>query len=140
MGGDFAPANAVAGAIDALRESCGRFSVVLVGQEHLINEELRKPGNQVTVARGGGSCSISNATEVIAMHDSPTAALKTKRDSSITVGLTMHKENKVDAFVSAGNTGAVMSASTLILGRINGVGRPTIGALVPTAKDPCLLR
>jgi len=139
MGGDFAPVNTVAGAIDALRESGGRFSVVMVGQEQLINEELRKPSNQVAGIHGGGSCSISNATEVIEMHDSPTAALKTKRDSSITVGLTMHKDNKVDAFVSAGNTGAVMSASTLLLGRVNGVGRPTIGALVPTAKDPCLL-
>lgn len=139
MGGDFAPTNAVAGALDALRESEGRFSIVLVGQEDLVNKELRKPVNHIGALQGGGSCSISNATDVIEMNDSPTAALKTKRDSSIAVGLTMHKDNTVDAFVSAGNTGAVMSASTLILGRVRGVGRPTIGALVPTAKDPCLL-
>jgi glycerol-3-phosphate acyltransferase PlsX len=139
MGGDFAPANTVAGAVEALRESGGRFSVVLVGRERLLNEELRKPSNQTADIRGGGSCSVANASEVIEMHDAPTAALKTKRDSSITVGLTMQKNHKADAFVSAGNTGAVMSASTLLLGRLNGVGRPTIGALIPTAKDPCLL-
>jgi glycerol-3-phosphate acyltransferase PlsX len=73
------------------------------------------------------------------MHDLPTAALKTKRKSSISVGLYLQKEGDVQAFVSAGNTGAVLSAATLILGRIHGIGRPTIGALVPTAKSPCLL-
>ena len=139
MGGDFAPANTVAGAMDAIRESGGRFSVVLVGQQERISVELQKPGNHIPAAQRDQLCSIINATEIIEMHDSPTAALKTKRDSSITVGLTAHKDRKVDAFVSAGNTGAVMSASTLILGRVNGVGRPTIGALVPTVKDPCLL-
>jgi glycerol-3-phosphate acyltransferase PlsX len=139
MGGDYAPANVVAGAIEALRESGERLSLVLVGQQEQIRAELKKPTNQIPGGQDKDSCSIMNATEVIEMHDSPTAALKTKRDSSIAVGLNMHKERKVDAFVSAGNTGAVMSASTLILGRIAGVGRPTIGALVPTAKDPCLL-
>ena len=73
------------------------------------------------------------------MHDLPTAALKTKRKSSIGVGLHLQKDGQVHAFVSAGNTGAVLSAATLILGRIHGIGRPTIGALVPTAKSPCLL-
>lgn len=139
MGGDFAPANTVAGALAALRESGERISVVLVGQQDRISAELRKPHNQVFKEVGENSCSISHATEVIEMHDSPTAALKTKRDSSITRGLTLLRDNRVDAFVSAGNTGAVLSASTLILGRIPGVGRPTIGALIPTAKDPCLL-
>ncbi len=137
MGGDFAPANVVAGAIEALRESGGRFSVTLVGQKERIETELKKsvnrhPGHENLL-------NIVNATQVIEMDDSPTAALKTKRDSSITIGLTLHKEQKVDGFVSAGNTGAVMSASTLILGRVNGVGRPTIGALVPTVNEPCLL-
>jgi phosphate acyltransferase len=139
MGGDFAPSNTVAGAVEALRESDGRFSVVLVGQEERTNAELSKPNNQIGTVSGRGSCSIINASEIIEMHDSPTAALKTKRDSSITVGLTLHKEGKVDAFLSAGNTGAVLSASTLFLGRVTGVARPTIGALIPTAKAPCFL-
>jgi len=80
-----------------------------------------------------------HAPEVIDMHDLPTAALKTKRLSSIAVALQLHRDGKADAFISAGNTGAVLSAGTLILGRIKGVGRPTIGALVPTASAPCLL-
>ena len=138
MGGDFAPANTVAGAVAAIRESGGRLSVVLVGQQDLISAELKKPENQVAHMEGA-LCSITNAGEVIEMRDSPTAALKTKRDSSIAIGLSLHKDKKVDAFVSAGNTGAVLSASTLILGRLQGVGRPTIGALLPTAKEPCLL-
>lgn len=138
MGGDFAPANTVAGAVAAIRESGGRLSVVLVGQQDLISAELKKPENQVAPMEGA-LCSITNAGEVIEMRDSPTAALKTKRDSSIAIGLSLHKDKKVDAFVSAGNTGAVLSASTLILGRLQGVGRPTIGALLPTAKEPCLL-
>ena len=139
MGGDFAPTNTVAGAVEALRESAGRFSVVLVGQENRLTTELEKAGNQSDLLSSGETCTVVNATQLIEMNDSPTAALKTKRDSSIAVGLTLQKERKVDAFISAGNTGAVMSASTLILGRLNGVGRPSIGALVPTANAPCLL-
>lgn len=139
MGGDFAPDNTVTGAVEAIRESDGRFSVVLVGQAERINAELNKPINHLGTLSGKGSCTIVNAPEVIEMHDSPTAALKAKRDASIPVGLTLQKEGNADAFLSAGNTGAVLSASTLILGRVPGVARPTIGALIPTAKAPCFL-
>jgi glycerol-3-phosphate acyltransferase PlsX len=139
MGGDFAPDNTVAGAVEAIRETDGRFSVVLVGREEQIRTELSKPNNHIGTLSGKGSCAIVNAPEVIEMHDSPTAALKAKRDASIPVGLTLQKEGKADAFLSAGNTGAVLSASTLILGRVPGVARPTIGALIPTAKAPCFL-
>jgi glycerol-3-phosphate acyltransferase PlsX len=66
------------------------------------------------------------------MHDSPTSAIKKKKDSSIVRGATLVREKKADAFVSAGNTGAMMAASTLIMGRIKGFGRPTIGAQFPT--------
>ncbi len=133
MGGDFAPANVVAGALEALRESANRFEVVLVGPEDRIRQELTR------LSANGHSCSVVNATQVIDMHDGATAALKQKKDSSISVGMNLHKEQKVDAFVSAGNTGAVMSASTLILGRIEGVGRPTIGAFFPSEQGICLL-
>jgi glycerol-3-phosphate acyltransferase PlsX len=75
-----------------------------------------------------------HAPDVITMNDAPNAALRTKKQSSIGVGLTMHREGRVQGFVSAGNTGAVLSASTLILGRVEGVGRPTIGALIPTLR------
>jgi glycerol-3-phosphate acyltransferase PlsX len=73
------------------------------------------------------------------MQDSPTAALKAKKGSSIAIGLQMVREGRAHAFVSAGNTGAVFSASTLILGRLDGIGRPTIGALLPSAQSPCFL-
>jgi glycerol-3-phosphate acyltransferase PlsX len=73
------------------------------------------------------------------MEDSPTAALKQKKDSSLAVGMRLHREKKADAFVSAGNTGAVLSAATLILGRIQGVTRPTIGTFIPAENGVCLL-
>lgn len=133
MGGDFAPHNVIAGAIDALRTSKNGFRVVFVGSEDRIRAEL------VQHATNELDYDIVHASEVIAMDDIPTAAIRQKKDSSIAVGLTLHKEGKVDAFVSAGNTGAVMSASTLLLGRLEGVGRPTIGAFLPTEKGVCLL-
>ena len=138
MGGDFAPRNVVAGAVEALEEAQGRISLLLVGQEEKVRDELRN------VERSGkplreDECSVIHASEVIDMHDAPNAALKVKKRSSITVGITLHREGRAQAFVSAGNTGAVLSASTLILGRIKGVGRPTIGALIPTEHKPCLL-
>jgi glycerol-3-phosphate acyltransferase PlsX len=133
MGGDYAPQNTVAGALEALEETGNRFSVVLVGREDAINEELQKH------RANGRAHSVVNASEIITFNDTPTTALKTKKQSSIVVGMTLHKEGKVDAFVSAGNTGAVLSASTLILGRIEGVGRPTIGTTFPTQRGVCIL-
>jgi len=140
MGGDFAPAHVIAGACGALQGSGERLRLVFVGPEDILRAAIRDQ------ARAKGGCtlpehlySIVHAPEVIDMHDLPTAALKTKRLSSIAVGLHLHRDGKADAFISAGNTGAVLSAGTLILGRIKGVGRPTIGALVPTADAPCLL-
>ena len=140
MGGDHAPGVVVKGALDAVTESSGRISVILVGREEAIQAELRTHAARGAAAKIAGTLRTANADEVIEMHDAPNAALKTKKNSSIAVGLALHKEGKADAFVSAGNTGAVLSASTLILGRISGIGRPTIGALFPTAKNtPCLL-
>lgn len=137
MGGDFAPANVVAGAIDAVRESGGRFSILLVGDEQRVRDELSK--NNPLPESITKFMSIEHSSETIDMNDAPNAALKTKKKSSIAVGIELHRDKKADAFVSAGNTGAVLSASTLILGRIPGVSRPTIGALIPTMKSPMLL-
>ncbi len=137
MGGDFAPQNVVAGALEALTETQSRFSLLLVGKEESITQELHKRQGTHFPAE---ALTIVHATEVIDFRDSPTAAVKTKKDSSIAVGMNLQNEGKADAFVSAGHTGAMLSASTLILGRMKGVGRPTIGALVPTtANTPCLL-
>ena len=133
MGGDFAPANEVAGALSALRESNNAFEVVLVGNEQQLRAELEKSHAE------GLAYSIVPASEIITMEDSPTAAVKQKKDSSLAVGIRLHLEGKADAFVSAGNTGAVLSATTLILGRIKGVSRPTIGTFLPAEGGSCLL-
>ncbi len=133
MGGDFAPAYEVHGAVDALRESGNRFHVVLVGDEAKINDELRKHDT------AGLDFSIVHAPDVIDMHDSPVVSIKTKPNSSLVKGMTMHKQREVDAFVSPGNTGAVTAASTLILGRIPGVSRPTVAAIFPSENGPTLI-
>lgn len=133
MGGDFAPVNEVAGSVEALRASDNAFEIILVGKEPEINEQLAGQSVQ------GLPISVVHADDVITMKDSPTAALKQKKNSSLAIGMNLHKEGKADAFVSAGNTGAVLSAATLILGRIKGVSRPTIGAFFPSEKGVCLL-
>ncbi|MBI4548582.1 MAG: phosphate acyltransferase PlsX [Ignavibacteriae bacterium] len=133
MGGDYAPHNVVAGAIEALRETHNRFEILFVGAEQILQNELQR------AKVNGLSYRIIDAAQVIDMNDPATAALKQKKDSSISVGMTLHKENKADAFVSAGHSGAVLSTSTLILGRIEGIGRPTIGAFFPTEQGICLL-
>lgn len=132
MGGDFAPANEVAGAVQAVREKPG-INVILVGKEDQLRAELSRH------QAGSLPISVVDAPEVVTMEDSPTAALKQKRNSSLAIGMNLHKEGKAHAFVSAGNTGAVLSASTLILGRIKGVSRPTIGAFLPSENGVCLL-
>ncbi len=133
MGGDFAPGNEVAGAIEALRQGRNEFEVILVGKEEEIRAQLKAHDTK------GLSYSIVHADEVITMDDPPTAALKQKKNSSLAVGMRLHQEGKAEAFASAGNTGAVLSASTLILGRVKGVSRPTIGAFLPSEEGVCLL-
>jgi len=133
MGGDFAPLNDVSGAVIAAEEKQDSIEIILVGKENLIKDELSK--HKVNLK----NISIVNATETVTMEDSPTESLKSKSDSSISVGLKLVKEKKADAFISAGNTGAVMTASILKLGRIPGVGRPTIGSLFPTDKGKTMV-
>jgi len=133
MGGDHAPYVVVEGALDALRQTANRFEVILVGDKNAITTELQKyPGSSQSVR-------IEHAAEVVNFDDDALAPVRTKKQSSIAVGLQLHKSGEADAFVSAGHTGAVMSASTLLLGRIEGVGRPTIAATLPSEKGYCLL-
>lgn len=125
MGGDFAPRNAVLGTVEAQAANPG-LELYLVGDKQqiadvLVNEDLKFDHNYIV-----------HADEVIGMDESPMQAIKAKPQSSLVVGAKLIKDNKADAFVSAGNTGAMMAVSTLIIGRITGVGRPTIGATFPT--------
>jgi phosphate acyltransferase len=132
MGGDFAPQNAVVGAIQAASED-NSIELFLCGRENEITDVINR--NNLNFAKNH----ILNASEIISMSDSPTASLKTKTDSSIVVGAKAIKEKKADAFVSAGNTGAVVAASTLIIGRLKGVERPTIGSYMPSESGATTL-
>jgi glycerol-3-phosphate acyltransferase PlsX len=128
MGADFSPHNEVSGALQAVKESSGRFRVLLVGKQGLLEEELRV---QTSGNYDKEHIEIVDAQEVISMDEEPVQALRQKRHSSIIVGLQAVKQKQADAFVSAGNTGAVMSGGTLELGRIFGVSRPMIGSQFP---------
>ncbi len=126
MGGDHAPGSVLAGALDALRETGNRFGVVLVGPEPVLRKELDR------FDHAGLSWEIVDAPQIIDMHADAMAGVRQKKDSSISVGITLHKEGRADAFISAGHSGAVMSGATLLLGRIQGVSRPPIGTFFPT--------
>jgi glycerol-3-phosphate acyltransferase PlsX len=132
MGGDYAPQNAVVGAIDAYNEK-NDFELFLIGKKEEILSVIKS--NKLSFDEKF----IIHADEIIEMGDSPTSAIKSKPNSSIVKGAQLVRDGKADAFVSAGNTGAMMSASTLIMGRIPGVGRPTIGAEMPNVHGVCYL-
>lgn len=132
MGGDFAPQNIVTGAIEAYHAKKD-FQLYLIGKTEEILSVIKS--NQLSFDEKF----IIHSDQVIEMGDSPTSAIKSKPDSSIVKGAQFVKDSKADAFVSAGNTGAMMSASTLIMGRIPGVGRPTIGAEMPNVYGTCYL-
>lgn len=137
MGGDFAPTSEVEGGLLALKESLKQavpLFIIYVGVQEKIEEIINNSviENKEELLK---YIEIINASEVITMHDDPVVALKTKKDSSMVKGLQLHKEGKADAYVSAGNTGATLSIATIMLGRIEGVTRPTIGVFLPTSKN-----
>lgn len=134
MGGDHAPSAEVDGAAQALTELPPTFLIQLVGRSGEIEKAL---GAHRDVLRS--RIEVVEAPEVIGMGEKPLQALRAKPKSSIAIGLTLQKNGKSDGFISAGNTGAVMAASTLILRLHTGVTRAAIGALLPTAREPLLL-
>ncbi len=132
MGGDNAPGEIVKGAMDAILKE-PNMKVFLVGKEDLIHKELSKyqyPKDQLEVVP---------ASEIIEMAEVPTNAIRKKKDSSMVVGMKMVKEGKADAFVSAGNSGAVLVGGQVIVGKIKGVERPPLAPLIPTKKGVSLL-
>lgn len=130
MGGDSAPGVTVQGAVDAAREL--GTEILLVGREDTIRQELGENGNGLPIE-------VVHAATTIEMHDHPANAVRSKKDSSIVVGMRLVKEGRADAFVSAGNSGAVMAAALLVLGRSEGIDRPAIGTVIPTRKGRTLL-
>lgn len=126
MGGDFAPLEAVKGAADFIASTTNTaIHLTLIGDESKIREHLADH------PIAAGRYSIVHAAQVIGMHEHPTKALKEKQQSSIAIGFHLLATGKTDAFISAGNTGAMMVGSLFSIKAIEGVLRPTIGAYMP---------
>ena len=130
MGGDHAPQAPVAGALEALAELDAAHSIQLVGRRAVIEDQLGKLDGAQSARR---RIEIVDAPDVIEMTDKPTA-VRGKANSSMMVGLRLQADGKSDAFVSAGNTGAQMAASMLLLRLHTGLKRPAIATVFPTAK------
>ena len=129
MGGDYAPAEIVRGALLAVAEYGAE--VLLVGNEAAIRAELKD--------KNDGRIAVVSASEVISMGESPVKAVRRKKDSSIVRAVQMVKEGRAEAMLSAGNTGAVMAAALLELGRLEGVDRPALMTLVPNPHGHTVL-
>jgi glycerol-3-phosphate acyltransferase PlsX len=128
MGGDYAPAYEVAGTFEALKHLGESAEIILVGRENEIKRELERHNKSELIR-------VVHAPDVVGMADEPSAIVKNRKESSLYIGIDMMKRGDVDAFVSAGNTGAVMATATMVCGRISGVSRPTIGSFFPTATN-----
>lgn len=128
VGGDNAPDAVLEGVVSALTADAA-LEVVLVGPAEIVGP----------FAAGHARTEALPASEIIAMEESATAAVRTKKDSSIVVGCRAVRDGRAQGFFSAGNTGAMMAASTLVMGRIPGVQRPAIATVLPTAGPPCVL-
>ena len=129
MGGDNAPNEIIKGALDARREIEG-LEIVLLGQKDVIQKQLDLHGETAEVV---------DAPQVIHTGDKPLVAIRQKKDSSLIKGLMMVKEGTADAFVSAGSTGAVFSGALFNVGRIKGVDRPALAAILPTQTGKTIL-
>lgn len=127
MGGDHAPSETVAGAIDAAARG---VDVVLVGSRELL---------EATVSKHGAALPVVDAPDVIGMGDDPARALREKPHASITVCAKLVADGEAGGFVSAGSTGAAMAAAAILIGRVPGVARPAIATIFPTPGSPTLV-
>jgi len=141
MGGDYAPRATVAGALLALGELDPAHSVQLVGRTQVVSEQLDAllAGEMSGCAGHRSRIEIIEAPDVIEMTDKPGAAIRGKPNSSMIIGLKLQAEGKSDAFVSAGNTGAQMAASMMVLRLHKGLNRPAIATAFPTARRPVVV-
>jgi glycerol-3-phosphate acyltransferase PlsX len=127
MGGDRAPVETVAGAVDASQRG---VDVVLVGDTDTLSAELENHDVRLPIV---------HAPDVVGMGDDPASALREKPESSIVVAARLVSEGNADGFISAGSTGAAMAAAAIIVGRIKSVSRPPIASLFPTPGSPTLV-
>lgn len=131
MGGDRAPEVLVEGAIRAVEEY--GYDISLIGDRKAVERELEKHGYS------GKKIEIIHTSQVIDMHDAAALSVRKKRDSSIVKGAELLKKGEFDAFVSAGNTGAVVCAATLSMRLLPGVDRPGIAVIFPTLNEPSMV-
>ena len=132
MGGDYAPVETVKGAVEAVKEH-PEIKVILVGKEDAIRTEL----TQYTYNKE--NIEVVGASEIIDMGEVPTKAIREKKDSSLVVAMNLVRDNKADAVVSAGSTGAILVGGQLVVGRIKGIKRPALAPFLPTEKGMSLL-
>ena len=134
MGGDNAPGEIVKGCVDALKKDSS-IKVFLLGNESAINDCLSKEG----ASFGNDRLEVIHCSEVVEMSEPPVNAIRKKKDSSIVKGMNLVKDKTCDAFVSAGNSGAVLVGGQTIVGRIKGVERAPLAPLIPTEKGASIL-
>ena len=136
MGGDNAPDANIKGAVNAIKKV--KAEVILVGKEEVIRSKVKEfYGKEIEEI--SSRLKIKNATETIEMEDIPTVAIKHKKDSSMVVGFRMLKEGEGDVFISAGNSGALLTGATLIVGRIKGIDRPALAGILPAYHSRLVL-
>jgi len=133
MGGDHAPGSIIEGAVLAQKTSGNKVELILLGDSDIINSELGKLGAASLPLR------VVHCDDVIGMAEEAAESVRRKPNSSIVMGLELQKNKEADAFISAGNTGAVMAASLITLGRLKGVNRPAIVSLFPTEKGTSII-
>ncbi|MCL2859336.1 MAG: phosphate acyltransferase PlsX [Oscillospiraceae bacterium] len=137
MGGDNAPDAVIKGAVEAIKEIDSE--IILVGQEEVINKKVKEICDVEKLSDISSKLKIKHATEVIEMGEIPTQAIRSKKDSSMVVGFDMLNKNEGDVFISAGNTGALLTGATLLVGRIKGIDRPAITTMLPSEAHGFLL-
>ncbi len=130
MGGDNAPDATIKGAIRASKEI--NSEIVLIGNENIIKSKLKEFYGKENIKEIANNVRIKHAEEQIEMEDTPTVAIKHKKDSSMVVGFKMLNDGEGDVFISAGNSGALLTGATLLVGRIRGIDRPAIAAMLPS--------
>ena len=136
MGGDNAPDANIKGAVNAINKV--KAEVVLIGKEEVIRNKIKEfYGKELEEI--SDRLKIKNATETIEMEDTPTLAIKHKKDSSMVVGFNMVKKEEGDVFISAGNSGALLAGATLLVGRIKGIDSPALAGILPSYKNQLLL-
>ncbi len=137
MGGDNAPDANIKGAVKAIKDI--EAEVCLVGNKDIINSKIKEFYGKDNISEISSRLSIYHASETIEMCDIPTQAIKRKKDSSMVVGFNLLKEGKGDVFISAGNSGALLTGATLLVGRIKGIDRPALAGILPAYKGRLML-